>query len=212
MIMDLFRRAMFDDGNAAKKQPNRGRRPKPKRNAARKVRAAKAALAAEAAARDRRNNRDIDAEWEKQQNSKVTAGDGRTASVPDSVPVCVHGGIIGITGMGCGPSKPAEGEGGGKAFGARGEKAVQNPAYEGGGKGEQKEQKKKKAKKEKKKFTREDAVTIATAITGVPAQLVEAVAAAMYALSDKSFSGQSDSKSGNSSLPVETGRDSARGH
>lgn len=202
---------MFDDENAAKMQPNRGRpgrgRPKPKRKSARKVQAAKAALAAEAAARDRGNNRDIDAEWEKQQ--KVTADDGRTVSVPDSVPVLVHGGI---TGMGIGLSKPAEGEGGGESFGARGEKGVQNPAHEGGGEGEQGEGEKKKTKKEKKKFTREDAVTIATAITGVPAQLVEAVAAAMYALSDKSFSGQSDSKSGNSSLPVVAGRDSAQGH
>ena len=108
--------------------------------------------------------------------------------MPASVPVrSVHGG------MGCGPSKPAEGEaGGGQAVGTRGEKAVQNPAFEAGEeKGEKKGKgKEKKTKKKKKKFTREDAIAAATAIPGVPPQVIEAVAAVMYAVNELSFSGQ----------------------
>lgn len=40
------------------------------------------------------------------------------------------------------------------------------------------------------KFTREDAIAAATAIPGVPPQVIEAVAAVMYAVNKLSFSGQ----------------------
>lgn len=52
------------------------------------------------------------------------------------------------------------------------------------------------------KFTRAAAIVAATAISGTPPQMLVAVAAAMLAVSDKSFSGQFNYKSGNS--PVET--------
>ena len=49
----------------------------------------------------------------------------------------------------------------------------------------------KEAMKENKAFTRKDAIAAATAIPGVPPQVIEAVAAAMYAVNELSFSGQS---------------------
>ena len=63
-----------------KKQPNRGGPKRARRKAAWKICAAKAAFAAEAAARRKRNNKDIDTEWGSCPQRKVEAALLATAS------------------------------------------------------------------------------------------------------------------------------------